>query len=73
MNNKSISNRYLVIGALLLVALTLATACGGAATAGPTETSDTSVPLRPLTEEALKNAAYHLEWPEDGIVRGRIL
>jgi heat shock protein HslJ len=69
MNNKSISNRYLVVGALLLVTLTLATACSGAATAGPTETGDTSVPLRPLTEEALKNAAYHSEWPEDGIAQ----
>jgi heat shock protein HslJ len=69
MSNRSLSNRYLIVGALLLVALTLATACGGAAMAGSTETSDTSVSLSPLTEEALKNAAYHSEWPEDGLAQ----
>jgi heat shock protein HslJ len=61
-----LSKRYLIIGALLLVALTLATACGRAAMAEATETGDTSGSLSPLTEEALKNAVYHSEWAEDG-------
>jgi heat shock protein HslJ len=69
MSNKSLSNRNLIVGALLLVALTLTTACGGAAMAGPTETGDTSGSLRPLTEEALKNATYQSEWSEDGIAQ----
>jgi heat shock protein HslJ len=69
MDNKLLSNRYLVIGALLLVALTLATGCGGAAMVGATETGDASGPSSPLTEEALKNAAYHSEWPKDGIAQ----
>jgi heat shock protein HslJ len=69
MSNKSLSNRNLIVGALLLVALTLATACGGAAMAGPTETGDISVSLRPLTEEALKNAVYNSEWPQDGLAQ----
>jgi heat shock protein HslJ len=69
MSNKSLSNRYLIVGALLLVALTLTTACGGAAMAGPTETSAPPVSSGPLTEEALKNAAYHSEWTEDGIAQ----
>jgi heat shock protein HslJ len=66
MSHQSLSKRYLIIGALLLVALTLATACGRAAMAEATETGDTSGSLSPLTEEALKNAVYHSEWAEDG-------
>jgi heat shock protein HslJ len=69
MSNRSLSNRYLIVGTLLLAALMLTTACGGAAIAGPTETSDTSVSGGPLTEEALKNSAYYSEWPEDGIAQ----
>jgi heat shock protein HslJ len=49
------SNHYSIVAALLLVALVFATACGGPAATTSDKGGDE---IAPLTEQALKNAAY---------------
>jgi heat shock protein HslJ len=63
------SNRYYFVAALLLVALVFAIGCGGPTAGIPEEKGEEEVAAAPLTEEALKNAEYHSEWPADGVAQ----
>ncbi len=59
-------NHYHIVAALLVLGLALVTACGGQTADVLEEQGNVATPL---TEEALRNAEYRSEWPDDGVAQ----
>ncbi len=64
--SNSKTNHYFIVAALLAVVLALVTGCGGQMVDAQGGAGND---VTPLTEEALRNAAYRSEWPADGVAQ----